>query len=199
VLCGIIGLALLGSQIYDLREKDKARRKDQDVLGDLVTRFASHRVLYSPLDCEDIGEAVESVQILRRIVIEIVRGAGPTLSRTLAQRAGFYLGNFITEVDELERRVASTADAYISAFNEGKEISPSRARELYQKLKRPVFSTKNRIVVTGSAGISLSDLNKDFALDFVRAFYRMRGGFQEIFYRIEAAGVEVPQQLRHVN
>lgn len=156
-------------------------------------------MLFLPLDYEDISETVNSAQILRCRMRQIVAGTGLGLSQTLAQRAEFYLQNFLTAVQALDGRIASTANAYILAFNAGTEDPASRpTRKLYQKLSRPVFVCPgaDRIVATGSAGINLCNLSPDFALDFVRAFYRMRGGFEEVLYQIYAAGVPLPQQLR---
>lgn len=205
--------ALFETQIYDLKRRNEefeAQQKtilqketegseqDRRVLADLMSQFASHRVLYIPLEYENIGEAVNSVQILRRVTTELTRGSSLGLPRRLSERAGFYLQNFITAIDDLENRVASTADAYISSFNEGREFElQARTRMLYQKLKRPIFSTKNQLVATGEAGISLEELSCDFALAFVRAFYEMRGGFQEVVYQAQAAGVTLPQQLQY--
>lgn len=213
VLCVVIGLALLGNQIYDLQEKCKSlegdrkrfeelshrtTENDQNVLADLATEFASHRLFYVPLDYENIGEAIESAGRLRAAVKTIVAKSDAATARAIAQRAEFFLQNFITETDELERNIGSTADAYISAYKENRELESQReTRETYQRLalKNRILSKENNIVALGGVS-SLSALGPDFALDFVRALYRLRGGFQEIFFQIERAGVNLPSQLR---
>lgn len=173
-----------------------ASEEDRRALADLVGQFSSHRMFYLPIHYEDIGEVVQSVKYLRGALNSITRGKGLRLARLLADRAADLLAEFDTAVAKIQDMVEQEVSFKIKAIEDGRLDDEVRLLGEYRKFRRPAFSTENRLVVQGGTRLSLLQINELATLNFVSAFFLMRGGFREIVTQIERAGVPVPDRLK---
>lgn len=185
-------LATLQTRASDLSEEDRR------TLADLVTQFASHRMLYLPIHYENIADVMTSVQRLRVALLPITSGKGLGLARIVGQRAESILQDFSTKADRIQALVEEEIRYKIKAMEDGRINNTTGELEKYKNLVGPIFSHPYRVVITGSADLDMLRLNEGYALEFVSAFAFMRGRFQEILALIEREGVPIPEQLKRV-